>query len=104
LDRRARLRICGKQPQESRMTMTPTLPARPPLALRLLYAVPLLGWIARDISRDVSNVFYAVVILVTLATLGVMTWGPVVLTMLALACVPLMFVYFVAISWPFGKG
>jgi len=37
--------------------MTPSIPARPHIALRLLYAVPLLGTIARDISKGVDNLF-----------------------------------------------
>jgi hypothetical protein len=76
--------------------------ARPSLALRLLYAVPLIGWIARDIARDVNNVFYALVILITVEVIAVKLWGLVALTLTALCIVPLMFLFFVAISWPFA--
>jgi len=78
--------------------MTPNTPARPPLSLRLLYAVPLIGTIARDISKGVDNVFYALVILVTLVVLAVDMWGMVALTMAALALVPVMFVVLILIS------
>ena len=78
--------------------MTPTLPARPPLALRLLYAVPLLGIIARDISNGVDNVFYALMIFVTLIVLAVNVWGVVALAMTALAMVPVMFVLLILIT------
>lgn len=79
---------------------TPAPADRPGLALRLLYALPLIGTIARDIARDVNNVFYLLVIIVTLEVLAFMQWGPVVLTLTALCLVPLMFLFFVAISWP----
>jgi hypothetical protein len=81
-----------------------TAPAtRPSLGWRLFYAIPFLGWIARDISRDVSNLPYAVVILLTVLILAAQVWGPVVFTLVALAAVPCMFAFFVYISWPFRK-
>jgi hypothetical protein len=84
-------------------TMTTPAAARPPLALRVLYAIPLVGQIARDIARDVNNVFYLMVVIVTLEILAFRLWGPVVLTLSALALVPLMFLFFIFISWP-GKN
>ncbi len=48
---------------------------RPALGWRLFYAVPVVGWIARDISRDAENILYAVIILITALVLGAMTWG-----------------------------
>lgn len=74
---------------------------RPALGWRLLYAVPVVGWIARDISRDAENILYAVVILITALVLGVMQWGPAVLTLAALCAVPVMFAFFIYICWPF---
>lgn len=62
------------------------------------YSVPILGWIARDVARDLSNFWYALVILVTLVVLAVKVWGVVALAMVALACVPLMFVILIAIT------
>ena len=82
------------------MTDMTTQP-RPSLPMRALYAVPLIGWVAKDISRDVENAYYAVVILITLEVLAVMTWGLVALTMTALCMVPVMFAVFVYICWPF---
>ena len=78
--------------------MTPAIPARPPLALRLIYAVPVIGTIARDISKGVDNVFYALLILVTLLVLAVNAWGVVALAMTALALVPVMFVVLILIT------
>ena len=78
--------------------MTPTIPARPPFALRALYAVPLIGTIARDISSSVDNVFYALMIVVTLLVVAVSVWGVVALAMSALALVPVMFVVLILIT------
>jgi hypothetical protein len=86
--------------------MTLTTQATPlPLGMRVLYALPLIGWIARDISRDVNNVFYALVFVATTVILAIKIWGLVALTLTALAMVPLMFLFFVAITWPYpSKG
>ena len=78
--------------------MTPTIPARPPRALRVLYAVPLIGTVARDISNSVDNVFYALMIVVTLMVLAISVWGVVALAMTALALVPVMFVVLILIT------
>jgi hypothetical protein len=83
------------------MTMTHTAAAaRPGLASRAFYAIPVLGWIARDISRGVENVFYALVILLTLLVLAVMTWGLAALTLTAVALVPVMFVLLIWVTIP----
>lgn len=85
------------------MTMTSHSSSQPSLGQRLFYAIPVIGWIARDISRDVTNVFYAVVILLTVLVLGAQVWGPVVFTLAALCAVPCMFGFFFWICWPFRK-
>lgn len=86
------------------MTTTPTVPPRPSLGLRILYAIPLIGRIARDISRDVNNAFYLLIVILTLEIIAFQIWGPVVFTLTALCLVPLMFLFFVAISWPKGSS
>lgn len=82
--------------------MTQTTPSAPTLTLgqRILYGVPLLGRIAREIGQDVNNVFYLAVVVITLEILAFLVWGPVVFTLTALVLVPLMFLFFVLISWP----
>lgn len=80
--------------------MTMIADPRPGRAERLFYAVPLLGWIARDISRGTENIYYALVIALTLLVLAVKTWGLVAITLTALALVPVMFAYLIAIAWP----
>lgn len=71
---------------------------RAPLAMRLLYATPILGTIARDIQKDINSIYYALAILVTLVVLGVQTWGLVALAMTALALVPVVLVTLIAIT------
>jgi len=80
---------------------TPSIAAPLPFGMRILYAIPLFGHIARDVSRDVNNVFYALVVLATSVLMAVKLWGLVALTVTALAFVPLMFVFFVCITWPY---
>lgn len=82
--------------------MTQTTPSVPrlPLGQRILFGIPIVGRIAREISQDVNNVFYLMIVFITLEVLAFQTWGPVVFTLTALVLVPLMFAFFVAISWP----
>jgi len=63
-----------------------------------LAALPLIGFIARDIARDVNVVFYLLTIFVTLLTLAVMTWGLVALSLTAVALVPVYFALLIAIT------
>jgi hypothetical protein len=84
-------------------TATPARPraaSRPGFAERAFHAIPLVGWIARDISRGVENVFYALVILLTLLVLAVMTWGLAAITLTAVALVPVIFVLLFWITLP----
>ncbi|MGO4910252.1 hypothetical protein ACEN2J_18210 [Pseudorhodobacter sp. W20_MBD10_FR17] len=71
---------------------------RPPLAMRILFATPILGHIARDIQKDINSIYYALVILVTLVVLGVKAWGVVALAMTALAFVPVVLITLIAIT------
>jgi hypothetical protein len=73
------------------MTASPSLS-------RSLYAVPVFGWIARDIARGPDNIWYALVILLAVLVLAVKTWGLVALALTALAAVPVMFVLLIAIT------
>jgi hypothetical protein len=65
---------------------------------RSLYAVPVSGWIARDIARGPDTIRYALAILLTVLVLAVKTWGFVALALTALAAVPVMFVLLIAIT------
>jgi hypothetical protein len=65
---------------------------------RRLHAVPVVGWIARDIAHDPDSIWYALVILLTVLVLAVNTWGIMVLSLMALAMVPVMFVLLILIT------
>ena len=65
---------------------------------RRFHSVPVIGWIARDIVEDIDSIWYALVILLTLVVIGVMTWGVMVLTLVALATVPVVFVILIMIT------
>jgi hypothetical protein len=82
------------------MTLTTPDIDRPSLGKRILYGIPLIGRIAREVAQDVNNVFYLLVTFITLEVIGFLIWGPVVFTLTALVLVPTMFVFFVAITWP----
>lgn len=77
--------------------MTPKT-VRAPLAMRILYATPIFGTIASDISKDVNSIFYALIILITCVVLAMKVWGVVALAMTALAFVPVMLITLVAIT------
>lgn len=62
------------------------------------YSVPVFGWIARDIAREPESIWYALVILLTVLILSIMTWGIMVLSLLAVAIVPVMFALLIKIS------
>jgi hypothetical protein len=78
--------------------MQPAQSPDPSLMMRGIYAVPLVGQIARDIGSDSSNIFYALMIFVTLVVLCVKFWGLAALAMAALTLVPVMFTLLILIS------
>ncbi len=62
------------------------------------HSIPVLGWIARDIEKSDENIWYALVIALTLIILAVSTWGVMALALTALALVPIVFVVLIAIT------
>lgn len=88
------------------MTQTTPSAQRLPLAQRIVYGIPLLGPVIRrisqEIAQDVNNVFYLLVAFITAEIVAFQIWGPVVFTLTALVLVPLMFLFFIFISWPSG--
>jgi len=81
------------------MSLATEAPAQS-LASRLLHATPVLGHIARDISRDISTVYYLLTILVTALVLAVQVWGLAALVLSAVAFVPVMFALLIWITLP----
>jgi hypothetical protein len=61
---------------------------------------PVLGHIARDVSRDINVVFYLLTIALTVLVLAVKTWGLVALTLTAVTLVPVMFVLLIWVTLP----
>jgi hypothetical protein len=66
----------------------------------LMSRLPLIGPISRAVGRDIDLIFYLLVIALTVLVLAIKTWGIMVLTLTALALVPVMFIIFVWITWP----
>ncbi|MGL4311809.1 MAG: hypothetical protein ACRCSU_15125 [Paracoccaceae bacterium] len=57
------------------------------------HSIPVIGWIARDLSDDFEgNIAYFLVILLGLLVLAMMKWGLIALGLTALATVPAIFV------------
>lgn len=66
---------------------------------RAFYAIPVIGWIARDTARHgEENLYYGLVILLTLLVLAVKTWGLVALGLTGLVATPLMLILLVRIT------
>lgn len=51
-------------------------------------------------SRGVAAIFYAIAIALAALVLAVSVWGPVAITLTALALVPVMLGLLIAIGWP----
>lgn len=70
-----------------------------PFWLRLFLAVPVLGWVAKDLLfGDKSNIYYFVATLVSLWGMSILAFGVVGLYIPALCMVPLMFIYLILIT------
>lgn len=67
---------------------------------RILAATPIFGPLARAISKDVSLIFYLLVIALTVLVLAIKTFGIVALVVTYLALIPLVFTFFVVITLP----
>ena len=71
-----------------------------PPARGFLRRIPIFGRLLREIDQDVNTIFWLLPVIILGLVLAVHTWGLVALTMAALVMVPLMFAFFIAISWP----
>jgi hypothetical protein len=72
--------------------------AEAPTSRNRFHDVPVIGWIARDIAQEPDSVWYALVIVLTLFVLAFATWGVMVLSLLALATVPVIFAIMILIT------
>ena len=81
------------------MSILTPLPPQTPLLERLFYAIPLFGWMARDVvfgSKD--NIYYALVTVLTIWIVVILHWGYPALIIPYLAMVPAMFIILIRIS------
>ncbi|WP_299970674.1 hypothetical protein [uncultured Roseobacter sp.] len=80
------------------MTMTATVQDMP-LWQRLFFKIPVLGWIARDLMLgDKNNVWFAIIIFVSLWLISALTFGLPGLYIPAVAMVPVIFVVLLLIT------
>jgi len=83
------------------MSILTPVPPHTPFAARLFYAIPLIGWIARDVVfGDKDNIWYALAILVTIWIFAIMTWGYAAIIIPYLAMVPVCFFFIIVMSRP----
>ena len=74
-------------------------PDGPSRGRRAFYAIPVIGWIARDLAEGGSdNIYYLLVAALSLWAIAVMTWGLPALTLPALALVPLIVITLVLLT------
>ena len=75
-------------------------PRSQPFWLRAFLAIPVLGWIARDlIFGDKDNIWYALITFVSLWLSAILIFGIPGLYLPALAMVPVIFVVLLVITW-----
>lgn len=80
--------------------LTPIPPAMP-FHKRAFFAIPVIGWLARDVLYgDSDNIWYLLVIVVTLLIGAVFTWGLPALVVTAVAFVPIYFGFLIFIASP----
>ena len=81
------------------MTLAAT-PSHPPLWQRVFFAIPVLGWVARDLLfGDKNNVWFAIIGFVSLWLSSALVFGLPGLYLPALALVPVVFIVLLFITW-----
>lgn len=72
---------------------------RLPLAERMIYAIPLLGWMLKDVAYgDKDNIYWFIATMVMLWILAIMAFGYPAIILPALALVPTIFVALLLIT------
>ena len=80
---------------------TADIPARKPLWLKLFLAIPVIGWVARDLMfGDKDNIWYAIIAFVSLWLSSAIVFGLPGLYLPALALVPVMFLFLIIFAKP----
>ena len=79
---------------------TTELPARHPFWMRLFLAVPVIGWVARDLLfGDKNNIYFALIAFVSAWMCSALVFGLPRLYLPAVALVPVMFILLVVYAW-----
>ncbi|MFK7762367.1 MAG: hypothetical protein AB8B62_03840 [Roseobacter sp.] len=74
--------------------------SRLPFWQRLFFAIPIIGWVARDLAfGDKNNVWFAIIGFVSLWMCSALTFGLPGLYIPALTLVPVMFIVLLCITW-----
>jgi hypothetical protein len=75
------------------------IPQRRPIWQRLFFAIPVLGWVARDLARDTAgNLWFAIIFFVSLWACAVLTFGLPGLFVPALIMVPVIWAILLLIT------
>lgn len=76
-------------------------PTQRPFWLKLFLAIPVIGWVARDLMfGDKDNIWYAIVAFVSLWLSSAIVFGLPGLYLPALALVPVMFLLLIVYAKP----
>ncbi len=79
---------------------TAAQPVRLPFWQRLFFAIPVIGWVARDLLfGDKNNVWFALIGFVSLWMSSALVFGLPGLYLPALALVPVIFLVLLLITW-----
>ncbi len=81
------------------MTLAAT-PSKLPFWQRIVFAIPVFGWVAKDITfGDRNNLWFAIIAFVSLWLSSALVFGLPGLYLPALAMVPLIFLALIFITW-----
>lgn len=81
------------------MTLAAT-PSKLPFWQRVVFAIPVFGWVAKDITfGDRNNLWFAIIAFVSLWLSSALVFGLPGLYLPALALVPFIFVTLIFITW-----
>lgn len=81
------------------MTLAAT-PSKLPFWQRIVFAIPVFGWVAKDITfGDRNNLWFAIIAFVSLWLSSALVFGLPGLYLPALALVPFIFVTLIFITW-----
>lgn len=77
-----------------------TTPKKLPLLQRLFFAIPVIGWMAKDLMfGDKNNIWFALIAFVSLWACSALTFGLPGLYLPAVALVPVIFAILILITW-----